>query len=160
MYCDRRGPENRGVSVCVSVCVSVDSRLPKLLGRFQPIPKWVPKWSSCARLWFSSLAYLMTSRRPCLRVSERALSRPQFWSDFLEIENLSKLSYSIVCYFISVFYVINFWSKWPLKKPLKTQVTYTLKQKTYSYRSWPADHEYVHGLLFWPLFPLKITVKS
>ena len=28
--------------VCVSVCVSVTSRLPKLLGRFQPnLPKWV-----------------------------------------------------------------------------------------------------------------------
>ena len=31
------------LSVCVSVCLSVESRLPKLLGRFQPnLPKWVP----------------------------------------------------------------------------------------------------------------------
>ena len=55
--------------VCVSVCVSVTSLLAKLLGRFQPnLPKLVPQWSSCVRFIFSSLAYLMTSRRPfCMR---------------------------------------------------------------------------------------------
>ena len=45
MYCGRLGPENRGclsvclsvcLCVCVSVCLSVESRLAKLLGRFQP----------------------------------------------------------------------------------------------------------------------------
>ena len=31
------------LSVCLCVCLSVTSRLPKLLGRFQPnLPKWVP----------------------------------------------------------------------------------------------------------------------
>ena len=31
------------VSVCLCVCLSVISRVPKLLGRFQPnLPKWVP----------------------------------------------------------------------------------------------------------------------
>ena len=44
MYCDRRGPENRGcLCVCVSVCLSVRASIAKLLGRFQPnLPKWVP----------------------------------------------------------------------------------------------------------------------
>ena len=57
---DRRGPENGGLSVylCVflSVCPSVNSRLPKLLNRFQQkLPHWVPEWSSCARMWIGSL---------------------------------------------------------------------------------------------------------
>ena len=57
------------LSVCLCVCLSVNSRLSKLLGRFQQnLPKLFPQWSSYARFIFSSLAYLMTSRRPfCMR---------------------------------------------------------------------------------------------
>ena len=58
MYCDRRGPENRGcLCVCLSVCLCVRASLAKLLGRFQPnFHQMVPHWSSGVRLCFGSLA--------------------------------------------------------------------------------------------------------
>ena len=49
-----------------------------------------------------------------------ALSRPQFSSDFLEILNIISKAIYQVWYFISAIYVNIFWSKWPLKKTVKT----------------------------------------
>ena len=46
------------------------------------------------------------------------------------------------------------------KHLLKTQMTIFFLKIIDFYRFWPADHEYVHGLLFWTSFSLKIMVKT
>ena len=86
MFCDRRGPEKRGLSMCLSVCVPVRASIEKRCGCIQPnIPKIVPHRSSCVRLCFGLFAKLMASQRPCLHENTMALSRSQFWQDILNI---------------------------------------------------------------------------
>ena len=98
MYWNRSGPKILGcLSVCLSMCVPVC--LSALVWRNyrtnlkENFPKLVLYMSSCARLCFSSLALLMTSRSPSFPKKTRALSRSQFWSDFLEICDLSSITH-------------------------------------------------------------------
>lgn len=56
--------------------------------------------------------------------AKRALSRPQFCSDFLEILVLSTLPEYLIWDCNSAFCVISFGSKWRLKNPLKPKVTW------------------------------------
>ena len=79
-----------------------------------------------------------------LNEKTRALSRPQFSSDFHEIWYVSSITFYWVWDCNSVFYVINFRPKWRLEKPLKPEVTQIRKQKVDSEWSRPADQEYVH----------------
>ena len=103
----------------------------------------VPYRSTGVRLCFGLLAWLKTLWHPCLHENTMALSRSQFWCVFLEIEN----RFSII--FISMFFVFNFLWKWQLKIiALKITCDVNQKQSTDSYRFGPADHDYVHGLLF------------
>ena len=74
----------------------------------------------------------------------RALSRPQFWSDFHEIWHVSTCTHDTVWDCNSAFCVINFRSNWRLKKPLKPEVTWIRKQNAVSDWFWPAEHEYMH----------------
>ena len=99
MYWDRRGPEIPGLSVrclsvCASVCVCVCSRQygettgPISMKLSKNDPLWVYR---CAfKFWLINIIGDVTAA--ILIEKTRALSRPQFWSDFHEIWCVDTLS--------------------------------------------------------------------
>merc|ERR1712240_768872 len=80
MYCDRVGKKGEVfvclsvclcVCVCVSVCVCVQSRLAKLLGRFQRnFPEIVSHRPRGVRLSLKQIGQMMTSWRPFWKINE------------------------------------------------------------------------------------------
>ena len=101
----------------------------------------------------------MTSRPPSWMQKTSALSRPQFWFVFYKIRHVSSITFNWVWICNSPFYVINFWSKWRLEKPLKPKLSWIRKQKVDSDWFWPADQKYVHIKFLWWKTTVKITVK-
>ena len=135
------------ITICVCVCVA--ALLPKRLDRF-----W---WNFLQMIWqiFARSVFLgfwkfemMTSWRPFCSLSFAALSRSQFWSDFLQNWWGGRKLSSAVCYLKSARSVGNFRqyggprfrknSKWPPKIKFLKQG----KWGVYYDWNWPADHEY------------------
>ena len=97
------------VSVYVCVCLSVTALQPKRLGRFwwnftQIVSR---TWASVffLRFWISQFDDVMAA---ILHFSRAALSRSQFWSDFVQIWTQCSLTVSRVCYWKSTKSVGNF----------------------------------------------------
>ena len=87
------------VCVCLCVCLSVSALQPKRLGRFwwnftQIVSR---TWASVVflRFWISQFDDVMAA---ILHFSRAALSRSQFWSDFVQIWTQCSLMVSRVCY--------------------------------------------------------------
>ena len=101
------------MSVCVRVCLSVSALQPKRLGRFwwnftQIVSR---TWASVVflRFWISQFDEVMAA---ILHFSRAALSRSQFWSDFVQNWTKCSLTVSRVCYWKSAKSVDNFRFYW------------------------------------------------
>ena len=97
------------VCLCVCLCLSVSALQPKRLGRFWwKFTQIVSRtWASVVflRFWISQFDDVMAA---ILYFSRAAVSRSQFWSDFVQIWTQCSLTMSRVCYWKSAKSVGNF----------------------------------------------------